>query len=367
MPTITRLVTDKRSLGRTELRRDDAPASLDDGEVLIRLELFALSTNNITYAAFGDSMGYWRFFPTGDDAVGHMPVWGYGCVAESRCGGIAPGERFFGYFPIASHLRLRPTRVKERGFLDDAPNRRSLPRSYNYYERVSANPSFTAAPEDLVALFRPLYPTSFLLADYLADNRFFGAQRLLLSSASSKTAYGAAFYLRQMAPVPLIGLTSAVNRAFVESLGCWDQVLGYDEIGQLDTGAPVTYVDFSSDPGLRRRIHRHFGAALMHDCWAGSTGSHDFLDANAHADLPGPKPTMHVAFDQILQRNRDWGPEEVARRLAQAQASLLDRVAKADPPWVRIERADGFAGAAAVIGRMAAGRIDPALGFVVHL
>src|SRR3712207_7922901 len=46
-------------------------------------------------------------------------------------------------------------------------------------------------------LFRsPLFLTSFMLADQLEDNRFFGARALVLSSASSKTAYGTAFLLR---------------------------------------------------------------------------------------------------------------------------------------------------------------------------
>ena len=38
---------------------------------------FALTANNITYAAFGDAMNYWQFFPVpGDDgaAWGCIPV-----------------------------------------------------------------------------------------------------------------------------------------------------------------------------------------------------------------------------------------------------------------------------------------------------
>ena len=50
------------------------PAALADGEVRLRIDAFALTSNNITYAAFGDAMNYWGFFPTGDAATGCIPV-----------------------------------------------------------------------------------------------------------------------------------------------------------------------------------------------------------------------------------------------------------------------------------------------------
>jgi hypothetical protein len=43
-------------------------------------------------------------------------------------------------------------------------------------------------------LYRPLFFTSFMLADQLAHDGAAGAQVLALSSASSKTAYGSAFF-----------------------------------------------------------------------------------------------------------------------------------------------------------------------------
>jgi hypothetical protein len=34
-----------------------------DGEVVVEVSSFGLSSNNITYAEMGDALGYWRFFP----------------------------------------------------------------------------------------------------------------------------------------------------------------------------------------------------------------------------------------------------------------------------------------------------------------
>ena len=101
-----RLSIERRDLHRT--RWDESPArALDDGEVRLRIERIALTANNITYAAFGDAMRYWDFFPTGDAATGCLPVWGFAEVAESRHEAVQPGERVYGYFPLADELSER--------------------------------------------------------------------------------------------------------------------------------------------------------------------------------------------------------------------------------------------------------------------
>ena len=136
--TLTRLETRKDALGTTRLRSVPDAGTLAAGEVLLRIDRFALTTNNITYAAFGDAMmKYWSFFPTGDEAWGHMPAWGFADVVASSVEGVAVGERFYGYFPVASHLRMRPVRVTGRGFYDGAPHRGELVSAYNQYMRCS--------------------------------------------------------------------------------------------------------------------------------------------------------------------------------------------------------------------------------------
>ena len=81
---------------------------LTDGQVRLRIDPFALTSNNVTYAAFGDLMNYWHFYPTGDATTGCIPVWGFGTVTESRTADIAEGDRFYGYYPIADDVVLPP-------------------------------------------------------------------------------------------------------------------------------------------------------------------------------------------------------------------------------------------------------------------
>ena len=54
------------------------PVPLPDapGQVCFRVDRFALTSNNITYALIGDMLGYWTFFPA-EAPWGHIPVMGF--------------------------------------------------------------------------------------------------------------------------------------------------------------------------------------------------------------------------------------------------------------------------------------------------
>ena len=70
---LTRLLTQKSALQHSRL--ETLPLAPNaEGEALLAIRQVALTTNNITYAAFGDAMQYWNFFPTGQAEWGHMPV-----------------------------------------------------------------------------------------------------------------------------------------------------------------------------------------------------------------------------------------------------------------------------------------------------
>ena len=87
---------------------------------------------------------------------------------------------------------------------------------------------------------------------------------------------------------------------------------------------PTLYVDFSGDEALRARVHRHFGEALVYDCFAGSAQNTGFL---RDTGLPGPAPKFYFAPVQIRKRNADWGHAEVNRRFNDAQLAFIERIA----------------------------------------
>lgn len=366
MTVLTQLQSDKKALNHTRVVTSTV-GELKPGEALLKIDRLAVTANNITYAAFGDvpHLRYWSFFPTGDEAWGHMPAWGFANVVASTVEGLAVGERFYGYWPIASHLVVQPVRVSERGFYDGTPHRLELTSAYNQYQRISTDTAYRPEYENFQILLRPLFITSFMLADFLEDNSFFGARQIVVSSASSKTAYGTVFCFQNLPGVSLVGLTSSGNMGFVEGLGCYNRTVNYKDIESLDANTPTLYVDFSGDNDLRRRVHEHFGASLVYSCYAGSAQSHDHL--SKAPEIPGPKPQPYFAPYQIKKRNADWGPAEVTRKFNEAQLAFIRRVSDAQKPWMNVKEHAGLGAAQDLVSALVGGRIDPKDGHVVVL
>lgn len=364
--SVAHLYTNKDNFADTHLETVSEPADVQDGEVILTLSRFALTTNNITYAAFGNTPGYdyWQFFPTMKAGLGHMPVWGFADVVASKTDGIEVGERFYGYFPMATHIRMQPERVRERGFYDGLDHRRNLTSPYNQYTRCSNDVSYSVDLEEYQMIFQPLFITSWMLADFITDNEGFGAAQIIISSASSKTAYGTAFSLEGETEATLVGLTSGRNEAFVKGLGCYDSAVTYDALDSLDASVPTLYVDFSGDDALRRRIHEYFGEALVYDCFAGSAQNAATFNPG---NLPGPKPKSYFAPVQIKKRNADWGPLELTRRLNEARTAFTARISKPGAEWIKLKRSRGLEGAQTVISELCSTGGDPMEGNVVDL
>ena len=167
-------------------------------------------------AVFGDMLGYWKFFPAQGD-WGRIPVWGIGTVIDSSASAVQRGSRYYGYFPMSGHLLVTPGKVTPAGFVDRSEHRHELPPVYNHYALMSDATGFPARQDNQQMVYRPLFTTSFMLDDFFEDNAYFGAESIVLASASSKTAFGTAFMMRDR-PQTVIGLTSSANRAFVEGL-----------------------------------------------------------------------------------------------------------------------------------------------------
>ena len=345
-----------------------AAVALAEGEVRMHVDSFALTSNNITYAAFGDAMNYWGFYPTGETSTGCIPVWGFATVAETRCAGVERGERFYGYWPIGDEAVLQPARVNEGGFSDGAAHRRDLHPVYNQYLRCSADPAYVAEREAEQALLRPLFMTSFLIDDFLADNQFFGARTVVLSSASSKTAYGTAFCLAQRRgsadAVKVVGLTSPANLAFTQSLGCYDEVLIYAAVQSGLAHVPSVYVDFSGSVAVRASVHAHLLEKLAYSCSVG--GTHwDALGSGK--GLPGPRPVLFFAPAQIKKRTVDWGGAGLQQRMAAAWAAFMNPVTDARQPWLVVVRGQGEAAVEACYATLLSGQVKPQEGHILSV
>jgi hypothetical protein len=373
LPMHARIEIARADLRRTRVVADpDATRTLSPGQARLRTAQFALTANNITYAAFGETMQYWQFFPTGDAAWGCVPVWGFAEVVESRAEGVAVGERLYGYLPMCSHLVVQPARVSAQGFTDAAAHRQDLPALYNQMQCCRSDPGYVASQEGQQAVLRPLFITSFLIDDFLADNGFFGAQQVLLSSASSKTAYGTAhrlFLRRGTHGAPrVVGLTSATNLAFTASLGCYDEVRTYDSVSGMPADRPTVYVDFAGHAALRRRVHEHFADTLAYSCAVGGT---HWADLGSGGGLPGPRPILFFAPAQAKKRSlqppEGWGSAELQQRIAAAWLAFMRPVTDPARPWLVLQQAHGADAAQAAYLALLGGHADPRTGTMLSL
>lgn len=352
-----------------EIRKDDfqetrfvdaGTPEVGDGEALLRVEAFGLTSNNITYAVFGEGMNYWDFFPASEEGWGRLPVWGFASVATSRHPDLAEGTRVYGYLPLATNLHVVPDRIDAKGFNDGAPHRKPLPSAYQGYRNVETDPVHDDALEDEQILFWPLFYTSFLVDDFLADEELFGADTIVLSSASSKTAIIAAFLLAQREGIELVGLTSPGNRRFVEELKIYDTVAGYDEIADLP-GDRAVYADFSGDGNVRAEVHRRYGDRLAHSSAIGAT-HHEEMAAAAD-QLTGPRPVFFFAPDRIKKRGSDWGTAKLDENVAAAWRPFAEWA----QGWLRAEHIAGEDEIRRVYLELLDGVIDPRVGHVVDM
>jgi hypothetical protein len=351
MTTLDFLVR-RDDLRRYEVAQAPKPEP-EPGEILLRVDKFGFSANNVTYAELGDTMRYWDFFPA-PGGWGRVPVWGYADVERSRHEAIQDGRRVFGYLPMSTHAVLQPDRVAETRFVDGAPHRADLPGVYQRYSLVP-HPE----DEDQEALWRPLFMTSFGAADFLAEHDLFGARAVVFSSASSKTALGTAFLLSRGGS-ELIGLTSAGNVEFCRRLGYYDEVLPYERLHSLSRETPTLFVDFAGNERLLGELQRHLGSSLTQTCVVGAT---HWEEHDAGSELGGAGAPFFFLPPWIEQRRQDWGPGEFGRRYAAAWSEFLPSAKS----WLTVVHAVGPAAVEAVYREMLDGRCDPSVGHILSL
>lgn len=352
-------VVAKDDLKTTALIEASTADHLPTDGLRVKVDRFAFTANNITYAVLGNQLKYWSLFPA-PKGYGNIPVWGFGEVTESRHPQIAAGERLFGYLPMANHVVIEAADVTKRGLRDAAAHRQGVSPVYNAYTRVTDDAAFAGKQGDYQALLRPLFMLSFLVDDFLAEQNFYGAQSVVLSSASSKTAFALAHLLHtQRKPVRVVGLTSASNAAFVSSLGCYDDVIGYDEVDSLPRQA-TAFVDMAGSADLRRRLHRHLGGHLV---YSGRVGLTHLDSEQGDEELPGAKPAWFFAPDQIRKRAKEWGPGGIDRRFGAAWATLVPHLDR----WIDVVEGHGPETVKQVYLETLGGRAKPNQGHILSM
>jgi len=352
-----------------EVRRDDFSVtrvvtetvgdSLAENEVLLKVDRFALTANNITYCVGGDLLGYWQFFPA-QDGWGRVPAMAYGEVLASAHPAISAGERVWGFFPMSSHLKILAGKVSKGQFVDVSPHRAELAPVYSQFQRSAANPIYQLEREDQDSLLRGLFLTSFLCEDFMHDNDSFAADAYLVTSASSKTSIALAFATKLRGEKQVVGITSNRNAAFCEGLGCYDRVVVYGDLLNLDATQPVVLVDMSGDAGVISSLHYHYGDNLRYSCMIGAT---HYNELGPTDDLPGAKPEFFFAPSQAQKRAGDWGPGELEKRIGGSFVGFR----KFCDGWLQVERGFGPEAVTDCFQNTLAGKVGPDVGCILSM
>ena len=342
----------------------DVPQTdLADAHIRVDIGPFALTANNITYMVTGDMIGYWKFFEPSaygiaeqnTEGFGRMPVWGYGTVTQSKCASLKVGAKIYGFFPIANSMDIKPVKLSPLGFQDGAAHRVPLHPIYNSYTLTKNDPSFAPTLDDLQPILRPLFTTSFLIDDFFADEAFFGAEQIILLSASSKTALGTAFCLKKRGGVQVVGLTSSGNVNFTESTEFYDRVETYDNIANLDASKKIAIIDMAGNGEVNAKLYDHFGDNLVYNCMVGK--SH-WQGAPPPKAKKGAPPIMFFAPDQAKKRIEEWGGAGFAKNLAASWLPFCDSAQN----WLTISKRQGDTALLECYHDFLDGKADPSQG-----
>lgn len=333
-----------------------APPLLAAGDARLKLDLFALTSNNITYAVMGEGMlGYWDFFP-GPEGWGKVPVWGFATVIASNTPDVPVGSRYYGYYPLAETVDVSPSKTAA-GFIDTAPHRAAKAMIYNIYTETGADTAYDADCEPEQTLFRPLYGTGWWVADCVQHAQ---SCTVVISSASSKTALATAHQLRNLGGVEVVGLTSSANADFVRESGLFHRTALYDEAGLLAVQAPVTFIDYLGRPELTATIHRTLGSKLTHSFIVGITDWAAMRTTRAAPErLPSPKPEFFFMPSYAAERLK------ADPQLGPAMLRDLCKFYRASHAFVDVKRVTGSDAIQAAWTRLAAGEVPPRQGLVL--
>ena len=357
------LLVNKSDFGDVTLVNiSDAP--LAEGFIRCKVGPWALTANNVTYMVTGDRIGYWNYFKPDAYGIeieshGRMPVWGFAEVIESNCEGLTAGQKIYGFFPITDQFDMKPVGLSPMGFQDGNDHRTELHSLYNRYTFTEADPSFSLHP-DLQPVLRPLFTTSFLIDDFLAEKDYFGAEQVLILSASSKTALGTAFCAKQRGTIKVSGLTSEGNKAFTDGTGFYDPVETYDTITELNPDIKTVVVDMSGNGKVLSTVADHFEENLKYVCKVG-------LSHWEAASDPAPKPTAPTAFffapDQAKIRIAEWGGAGFAQKLGERWVPFLNSASD----WLTIEKSTEVTDLLKIYKDVLNGDASPDKGFLFSL
>jgi hypothetical protein len=334
--------------------------SLNENQILLKIDKFGFTSNNITYIGLGNSFHYFDFFSF-DATHSSVPVWGIATVVDSKSPKIVTGERIYGYFPMANYCVLEPIQIRLSHFYVSRPHLPADRQVYHQYFRAEHDPDFPKNDIDCsnMIIFRPLWGTAFFLQDFLEYNNYFETNQIIISSASSRTAYCFALLLKN-SNIKVTGLTSSRNVSFVNSLNVYDHVVEYSDIETLDK-LKLLYVDVAGDSSLDQQLYAHLGDFIIQRVSVGMSHFDSKSNANFAKDI-SEKSILFFAPDWIKKRfEMSSGKEALIKKRIVKWKELLEFAQNS----TKLEILFGEDALKDVYLKMLHGTVDPSVGLIL--
>lgn len=262
MATSYSFVTKIEDRSKIELLKTSVSSSnneIESAEDKIKFKVLkgSLTANNRFYLSFGDKQPF-NFFncypvdaersslvsPSSDDenvgtSYAHPCVWGIAQVTESQLENVKVGTKFTAMLPIGETVSFKNAWIDVEDETKLIVDRPTTNPAYNVFSKlVQLGDGKDEQYEDIALACMPGILTGFGLNYNLRKHDFYGADVIVLTSASSKVALALALYLKYNGKnddqpkvmKKIVGYTSESNREFCRKTGLYDEVLGYDDM-----------------------------------------------------------------------------------------------------------------------------------------
>ena len=228
---------------------------------------------------------------------------------------------------------------------------------------MSGEANYDASSDNARALLNPLHVTSFCLCDALQDEGYHGAEQILVLSASSKTAIGMAQGLADDESAPtVVGITSRPNYDFVKSLGCYDEIICYDELDAIDASKTAVIVDMAGNRAVLGAIHGPLGDNMLNCVSVGMTHWETLSDKDPlAAKINRERSSFFFAPSHVQKRIGDWGQDGFNQRTG---AFMMARMQQSKG-WMSVETITDFDAFTAVYADVVVGKMNPNEGLIV--
>ena len=220
--------------------------------------------------------------------------------------------------------------------------------------------------DSIRVLLFPLHITAFCLCDALKDETYHGTDQVIIISASSKTAIGLAQGLTDEKDSPkILGLTSTKNSDFVKSLGCYDEVVTYDELEKVDSNIRSVMVDMAGNREILGSLHKALGDNLL-KCltvgmthWDNETTAEDELGQAMLRD----RTEFFFAPAHIQKRIGDWGHDGYSKK---TKEFMMNRAIQSRD-WMKIKEISSLEAFVETYEEVVNGNINPNEGIMINL